>query len=60
MANYTEEHWNEKKIEIMEKCYDGFVDLGLHGTSLRAIVKHCGYSTSAVYTYFKDLDDLIV
>lgn len=60
MANYTEEHWNEKKVEIMERCFAGFVDLGLHGTGLRAIVKHCGYSTSAIYTYFEDLDDLIV
>lgn len=44
----------------MEKCYEGFSELGLHGTSLRAIVDYCGYSTSKVYTYFEDLDDLII
>lgn len=60
MANYTEEHWNEKKAEIMERCFNGFAELGLHGTGLRRIVSHCGYSTSVVYTYFEDLDDLIV
>ena len=27
VANYTEEQWNAKKIELMEKCYDGFADL---------------------------------
>lgn len=60
MAIYTEEQWNEKKVEIMEKCYDGFADLGLHGTGLKTLTNHCGYTTSMVYTYFKGLDDLII
>lgn len=60
MANYTEEHWNEKKNEIMGKCFNGFAELGLHGTGLRAIADYCGYSTSVIYTYFKNLDDLII
>lgn len=60
MANYSKERRDEKKAEIMEKCFEGFADLGLHGTGLRAIVNYCGYSTSMVYTYFNDLDDLIV
>lgn len=60
MAIYTEEHWNEIKVELMEKCYDGFADLGLHGTGLRTLTTYCGYTTSMIYTYFNDLDDLIV
>lgn len=60
MAIYTEEHRNEIKKELMEKCYEGFAELGLHGTGLRTLTNHCGYTTSMVYTYFDDLDDLIV
>ena len=48
MANYTDEQWNAKKIELMEKCYDGFADLGLHGTGIRALAKYCGYNTSLI------------
>ena len=44
----------------MEKCYNGFADLGLHGTGIRGLARYCGYNTSMIYTYFKDLDDLII
>lgn len=60
MANYTEEQWNAKKIDIMEKCFDAFAELGLHGTGIRKLADCYGYSTSMIYTYFKDIDDLIV
>lgn len=60
MANYTEDQWNAKKTELMEKCFAGFTDLGLHGTDIRALGRYCGYSASIIYTYFNDLDDLIV
>ena len=60
MANYTEEQWNARKNELMEKCYNGFADLGLHGTGIRALANHCGYNASMIYTYFEDLDDLII
>ena len=60
MANYTEEQWNAKKVALMETCFDGFAELGLHGTGIRTLAKHCGYNTTMIYTYFKDLDDLIL
>ena len=60
MANYTEAQWNAKKAALMEKCYNGFADLGLHGTGIRVLAKHCGYNASMIYTYFEDLDDLII
>lgn len=34
MANCTAEQWNAIKIEIMEKCYNSFAELGLHGTGM--------------------------
>ena len=42
MANYTEAQWNAKKVELMETCFNGFADLGLHGTGIRTLAKHCG------------------
>lgn len=60
MANYTEEQWNAKKVDLMEKCYDAFAELGLHGTGIRKLADHYGYSTSMIYTYFDDIDDLII
>lgn len=60
MANYTEEQWNAKKTEIMEKCFEAFTELGLHGTGLRSIAAYCDYNTSVIYTYFENLDDLII
>lgn len=60
MANYTEEQWNAKKNELMEKCFNAFAELGLHGTGIRALTGYCSCNTSMIYTYFEDLDDLII
>lgn len=60
MANYTNEQRQAKKEELMEKCYAGFAELGLHKTSIRTLAKHCGLNPSMIYTYFNDLDDLII
>lgn len=60
MANYTEAQRNSKKKELMEKCYEGLAELGLHGTGIRTLAKYCGYNTTMIYTYFSGLDDLII
>lgn len=60
MANYTKEQMEAKKIDLMEKCYECFADIGLHGTGIRALGKYCNFNPSMIYTYFKDVDDLIV
>ena len=60
MANYTQEQWNAKKEELMEQCFDCFARHGLHGTGIRILAKECGFNHTKLYTYFKDLDDLII
>ena len=60
MANYTEEQWYAKKVELMEKCYDCFAEHGLHGTGIRVLASECGFNHTKLYTYFKDLDDMII
>ena len=60
MANYTTEQWNAKKEAFMKGSYDCFAENGLHGTGIRTICEHCGGASSMLYTYFEDLDDLII
>lgn len=60
MANYTREQFEAKKISLMEKCYECFADMGLHGTGIRALGKYCGFNPAMIYTYFNDVDDLII
>ena len=60
MAYYTKEQWNAKKEVLMERCYDCFAEYGLHGTGIRALGAHCGCSSTMLYTYFDNLDDLII
>lgn len=60
MAIYTKEHWNEKKENLMVRCFDCFAEHGLHGTGIRALAEHSECTTNMLYTYFKNLDDIIV
>ncbi len=60
MANYTQEQWQARKVELMEKCFDCFAEHGLHGTGIRVLASECGFNHTKLYTYFKDLDDLII
>ncbi len=52
--------YTRKKEEIMEACYNCYAEHGLHGTGIKALAGAAGVSTAALYTYFEDLDDLIV
>lgn len=56
----NDESYQQKKNEIMEKCYECYAEHGLSGVGIKAVAKYCGYSAANLYTYFEDLDDLIV
>lgn len=56
----NEEVFQSKKIDMMEKCYECFAENGLSGVGIRALGKYCGCNSAMFYTYFLDLDDLIV
>lgn len=60
MPNYTKEQWNAIKENFMEKCYECFAECGLHGTGIRGLGEYCGCTSNMLYTYFKNLDSLIV
>lgn len=60
MAIYSKERWNGIKENIMVKCFDCFAECGLLGTGTRALMEYCGFKSNMLYTYFDNLDDLII
>lgn len=60
MAIYSKERWNGIKENIMVKCFDCFAECGLLGTGTRTLMEYCGFKSNMLYTYFDNLDDLIV
>ena len=56
----TEEQHNERKREMMEKCFDCYAENGLTGTGIKALADACGCTKANLYSYFKNLDELIV
>ena len=56
----NEEQFQAKKIELMEKCYECYAENGLNSVGIRGLAKACNTNPSVLYTYFDDLDDLIV
>lgn len=56
----NEEQYLNKKTELMEKCFECYAENGLNGVGIRALGEYCGCNSAVLYTYFKDLDDLIV
>lgn len=60
MANYTPEQWNGKKTGLMVKCFECFAEYGLLGTGIRKLAEYSGCTTNMLYTYFDNIDDLII
>ena len=56
----NEEQFQAKKIELMEKCYECYAENGLNSVRIRGLAKACNTTPSVLYTYFDDLDDMIV
>lgn len=56
----NEKQFQAKKIELMEKCYECYAENGLNSVGIRGLAKACNTNPSVLYTYFDDLDDLIV
>lgn len=55
-AGYKE----EKKKEIMQKCFECYCDNGLRDTGIKELGKYCGMTSANLYAYFDNVDDLIV
>lgn len=56
----NEASFQQKKREIMVKCYECYAEHGLFEVGVKAVAKACGYNQASLYTYFEDLDDMII
>lgn len=56
----NEEQFRNRKIELMEKCYECFAIHGLNNAGIRSLGNYCGINSAVLYTYFDNLDDLII
>ncbi len=54
------EKLRQKKIKIMETCFECYAEHGLGGIGIKAIAAECGCNVASIYQYFDNLDDLII
>lgn len=54
------EYKEEKKKEIMEKCYECYCEYGFRDTGIKDLGRYCGMTSANLYAYFKNVDDLII
>lgn len=60
MRVMNEDAHQKKKEELMVKCFECYSEYGLNSIGIKGLAKVCGISSGSLYTYFKDLDELIV
>ncbi len=60
MRTFNEVQHEKKKVEIMEKCYDCYAEYGFGNIGIKDLGRACGIASGSLYTYFDDLDDLVV
>lgn len=60
MGGYNPVTHREKEIDIMEKCFACYAEHGLGNVGIKALGKACGISSGNLYSYFENLDDLII
>ena len=56
----NEEEYQRKKNELMESCYECYAEYGLGTVGIKGLAEASGCTSASLYTYFTDLDDLIV
>ncbi len=50
----------ERKKEIMEKCYECYCENGLREMGIKALAKACDMTSPNLYAYFDNADELII
>ncbi len=60
MAVFNKEAHESRKAELMEKCFECYAENGLSGVGIRTLGQYCDTNSANLYTYFNDVDDLII
>jgi AcrR family transcriptional regulator len=60
MPKISDEKRNARRLQILEAAWRCFEREGLHATTMDDIVRTSGLSAGAVYSYFKNKDELIL
>lgn len=60
MGGFNETTHEAKKKEIMVHSFECYAEHGLGSANIRDLAKASGISSGNLYTYFDDLDDLII
>ncbi|MBI3744972.1 MAG: TetR/AcrR family transcriptional regulator [Chloroflexi bacterium] len=60
MPRITPAHEAEVRERIVAAALRVFGDRGFHGATMQDVVRECGLSVGAIYTYFKGKDDLFL
>lgn len=50
----------QKKKELLIKCFELFVKQGLENTSLNELVAYCDIHKSTMYSYFSSKDEIVI
>lgn len=50
----------KRKNEILEKCFDCYAEQGFGNVGIKGLASACGFSSANFYSYFNDLDELII
>ena len=49
-----------KKMHIMIKCFECYAEHGFGSVGIKGLAEACGISSGNLYSYFENLDDLII
>jgi AcrR family transcriptional regulator len=60
MPRITAAHEAEVRERIVAAALQVFGERGFHGATMQDVVRECGLSVGAIYTYFKGKDDLFL
>ncbi len=56
----SDEQREQKKKELLEKCFELFVKQGLENTSLNELVAYCNVHKSTMYSYLASKDEIVI
>lgn len=54
------EEYDQRREQIMKTCFNCYAENGLSVIGIKTVAEACGCTSGSLYTYFENLDDLII